>query len=428
MTLSIDDFGTGYSSLSYLKRFPVDAVKIDRAFIDGLGTDPHDSALVAAIIAMADALDLTVTAEGVETERQLATLRALHCGRAQGFHFAKPASAETMIQLLEQQPRWLAEQPDPTVEASAALPRDPTRPLAHAQDNPGNARSIASTVFEALPDASAVLAADGEILATNLAWRMFSIDNGGHPKSTDVGVNYLDVCDRSAAAHSSDAQHVAALLRDVLAGTRRSAEFEYACPAPDKRRWFSAHITSLPGGAVIVSHRNTTGRVIADEELRPLAAIVDPLTGAAARAALEARLHTLTDVTRVPPDLGDESDVGLIGIRLDGYGALSAELGQITADETLQALASRLSTTAGDATMIARITRTTFAVLATPTGPDALEQLAARIMTAAAQPHLIRGTQTDISTSVVTHQWRAGDDPAAVLDRLARTPGRHRTA
>ena len=74
--LAIDDFGTGYSSLSYLKRFPVDAVKVDRAFVDGLGADPHDTALVAAIVAMADALDLVVTAEGVETEDQLANLEA----------------------------------------------------------------------------------------------------------------------------------------------------------------------------------------------------------------------------------------------------------------------------------------------------------------------------------------------------------------
>jgi EAL domain-containing protein (putative c-di-GMP-specific phosphodiesterase class I) len=91
--LSIDDFGTGYSSLSYLKRFPVDAVKVDRGFVDGLGTDQHDSALVAAIIAMADALDLEVTAEGVETEDQLRNLKRLHCQRAQGFYLARPTTA-----------------------------------------------------------------------------------------------------------------------------------------------------------------------------------------------------------------------------------------------------------------------------------------------------------------------------------------------
>ena len=98
--LSIDDFGTGYSSLSYLKRFPVDAVKVDRAFVDGLGTDPHDSALVAAIVAMAGALDLEVTAEGVETQDQLAHLKRLGCRRAQGFHLARPMSADAVTELV----------------------------------------------------------------------------------------------------------------------------------------------------------------------------------------------------------------------------------------------------------------------------------------------------------------------------------------
>ncbi|MEO5842430.1 MAG: EAL domain-containing protein, partial [Acidimicrobiales bacterium] len=104
--LAIDDFGTGYSSLSYLKRFPVDAVKVDRSFIDGLGTEPNDSALVAAIIAMAVALGLEVTAEGVETQQQLSILEALHCERAQGFYLARPMPAADMTRFLAASHRW----------------------------------------------------------------------------------------------------------------------------------------------------------------------------------------------------------------------------------------------------------------------------------------------------------------------------------
>jgi diguanylate cyclase (GGDEF)-like protein/PAS domain S-box-containing protein len=98
--LSIDDFGTGYSSLSYLKNFPVDAVKIDRTFVDGLGTDQRDYALVSAILAMAQALELSTTAEGIENDTQLATLKSLGCRRAQGFHLSRPITAAAMHQLV----------------------------------------------------------------------------------------------------------------------------------------------------------------------------------------------------------------------------------------------------------------------------------------------------------------------------------------
>jgi diguanylate cyclase (GGDEF)-like protein/PAS domain S-box-containing protein len=107
--LSIDDFGTGYSSLSYLKRFPVDAVKVDRTFVDGLGSEPHDSALVAAIVAMAAALDLEVTAEGVESQDQLAQLRKLGCQRAQGFYLARPMPPGDLNKLIAESHRWHVE-------------------------------------------------------------------------------------------------------------------------------------------------------------------------------------------------------------------------------------------------------------------------------------------------------------------------------
>jgi EAL domain-containing protein (putative c-di-GMP-specific phosphodiesterase class I) len=104
--LSIDDFGTGFSSLSYLKRFPVDAVKIDRAFVSALGGDPHDSALVAAILAMADALGLEVTAEGVETSEQLIELKRLGCQRSQGYYLAHPMPAASVTRLVTESHRW----------------------------------------------------------------------------------------------------------------------------------------------------------------------------------------------------------------------------------------------------------------------------------------------------------------------------------
>ena len=93
--LSIDDFGTGYSSLSYLKRFPFDVLKIDRAFIQDVTTEPEDAALTRAIIAMAQGLGLKVIGEGVETEEQLAFLCAEGCNMVQGYFVSRPMDAET---------------------------------------------------------------------------------------------------------------------------------------------------------------------------------------------------------------------------------------------------------------------------------------------------------------------------------------------
>jgi EAL domain-containing protein (putative c-di-GMP-specific phosphodiesterase class I) len=91
--LSIDDFGTGYSSLSYLKRFPIDALKVDRSFIREVTADPGDAAITTSIVLMGKSLDLTVVAEGVETRSQLAFLRVIECHEAQGYLFSRPVPA-----------------------------------------------------------------------------------------------------------------------------------------------------------------------------------------------------------------------------------------------------------------------------------------------------------------------------------------------
>jgi diguanylate cyclase (GGDEF)-like protein/PAS domain S-box-containing protein len=101
--LAIDDFGTGYSSLSYLKRIPVDYVKIDQAFIRGLGEGGEDAAITRAIIAMAHGLSLKVVAEGVETPEQLAFLRAEHCDEVQGYLISRPVEANSLARLLREQ-------------------------------------------------------------------------------------------------------------------------------------------------------------------------------------------------------------------------------------------------------------------------------------------------------------------------------------
>ncbi len=102
LRVAIDDFGTGYSSLSYLKRFSIDTLKIDRAFIADVTSDPDDAAIVQAVIAMARQLNIQVVAEGVETEAQLEFLRAQKCDLVQGFLFSRPLPADQLAPLLRQ--------------------------------------------------------------------------------------------------------------------------------------------------------------------------------------------------------------------------------------------------------------------------------------------------------------------------------------
>jgi EAL domain-containing protein (putative c-di-GMP-specific phosphodiesterase class I) len=101
--VAIDDFGTGYSSLAYLKKFDLDYLKIDRAFVQNLEHGKHDQALCSAIIMMAHTMGFKVIAEGVETEGQKALLIQAGCDYAQGYLFSRPVSAEQFDALLRHQ-------------------------------------------------------------------------------------------------------------------------------------------------------------------------------------------------------------------------------------------------------------------------------------------------------------------------------------
>ncbi|MEW6154996.1 MAG: EAL domain-containing protein [Actinomycetota bacterium] len=104
--VALDDFGTGYSSLSYLRRFPLDVLKVDGSFIQEVVESPKDSAIISAVVGMARALGVPTVVEGVETDAQLAHLRAIGCEYIQGFHVSHPIPADQLAELIEAVPSW----------------------------------------------------------------------------------------------------------------------------------------------------------------------------------------------------------------------------------------------------------------------------------------------------------------------------------
>ena len=99
--LAVDDFGTGYSSLSYLRKFPIDALKIDQSFVRQITTVPDETTIVTAVISMGRSLNLRIVAEGVETHEELAFLQAHQCDEAQGYYFSKPVLPQQFAELLK---------------------------------------------------------------------------------------------------------------------------------------------------------------------------------------------------------------------------------------------------------------------------------------------------------------------------------------
>ena len=99
--LALDDFGTGYSSLTYLRKLPVETIKIDKSFIDMIENDVHGAKMIGAIINLAYAINMTVVAEGVETESQLAYLVKEGCSCVQGYFFSKPLQEQDAYKFIQ---------------------------------------------------------------------------------------------------------------------------------------------------------------------------------------------------------------------------------------------------------------------------------------------------------------------------------------
>jgi diguanylate cyclase (GGDEF)-like protein len=275
---------------------------------------------------------------------------------------------------------------------------------------------FARAVLDALPDATAVVDQRGSIVAVNHTWRMFAADNGGRPETTGIGVNYLELCDRSATAGCEDAHTAATGLRAVLAGNSMHIELEYPCPSPAARRWFLMRVTPIAGAppSAVVSHVNITRRKMAEQALARQAAH-DPLTGLANRTLFMDRLtHALT------PRQGREAlgDVGVLYLDLDGFKAINDTYGHDAGDEVLMTTAHRLRHEIRPQETVARLGGDEFAVTAPRISALALTALAQRITAALRRPQLIHANSVVIPASIGEHLAAHGDTAEYAL-RLA---------
>ncbi|HTT53134.1 MAG TPA: diguanylate cyclase [Streptosporangiaceae bacterium] len=277
---------------------------------------------------------------------------------------------------------------------------------------------LARALLDALPDSTAVLDHSGDILAVNQAWQMFALDNGGRAAATGLGVNYLDVCDRSAADGCAAAAAAATGLRAVLDGAAVYRELEYACPSPAVNRWFLLRITPLPGDktGAVTSHFNITRRKLAEQELGHQAAH-DPLTGLANRGLLCTQLNAALASRRNP---AGRLRVGLLYLEVNGLTAINDSYGHSAGDEVLLTIGHRLRTQVRANDTVGRLSGGEFAVVTPRISRDALDRLRQRIADALGQPYLIHGHLVPVPVRLGGHLAALGDPADSALQVACR--------
>lgn len=270
----------------------------------------------------------------------------------------------------------------------------------------------AEALLDAIPDAAAVLDSAGVIVAVNVAWRRFAADNGGVPASTGVGVDYLAVCERSAAAGCEDAAVVADGLRAVLGGATVESDLVYPCPSPAVARWFVLRLTPLAGGA-LVTHVNVSRQKAAELELARKASS-DPLTGLANRVLLEEGLRKALSPR---PGRAPVPDVGVLMIDLDRFKPVNDRFGHAAGDEVLQLVASRLRDVVRPQDTVARQGGDEFVVVAPRITEEGLAGLVRRLRAALDVEHVVHGVPARVGASIGAVIGRPGEDPAELLRR-----------
>ena len=193
-------------------------------------------------------------------------------------------------------------------------------------------------VFNALPDAAALVDSAGTITDVNSAWRTFTVLGGGDVSETGIGTNYFEVCRRAAAGGDDDSLAVADGLEGVLSGRLRAFEHRYPCPSPIENRWFVVRISPLaePDGGALVCHLDVTAWKLTEDRL-VFRASHDPLTGLPNRDQVLAHLRTaLARLARTG------APVAVLFLDLDRFKPVNDRYGHAAGDRVLVQVANRL--------------------------------------------------------------------------------------
>lgn len=270
--------------------------------------------------------------------------------------------------------------------------------------SPLESRGIAAAVIDALSSQICVTDREGVILAVNLAWRRFGEENSVGSSRSDVGVNYLRICQGSAGPGADEAPDFARGVRAVLEGESELFQLEYPCHSPTESRWFAGRVTPLrieQGGAVI-SHLNITARKIMEFELARLAS-TDPLTGLPNRRYfLEAATRELEIVRR----FGGLASVVMID--LDHFKMLNDVHGHAAGDQALRSVAQACEVR--DVDVFARWGGEEFVVLLPGTDEQSAFEFAKKLRCAVSAVMVVVGADTiQVTASLGVAQIRPCD-------------------
>ncbi|MCU1351747.1 MAG: Diguanylate cyclase/phosphodiesterase with sensor(S), partial [Acidimicrobiales bacterium] len=265
--------------------------------------------------------------------------------------------------------------------------------------------------FDGLRASTVVLDASGVIVETNEAWRLFAQLNDGDAAATGVGVDYLAVCDRAAAAGATEARLVADQLRSLLAGGRQHLDVEYAAGSPSEDRWYLLQASAVPteGGGAVVSHVDVTARKLLEERLVQQADH-DPLTGLPNRRSGSRFLeHFLDEAHGVP------GRITVAFVDLDGFAGINDALGRAAADQLLIQVTARARRIVRQGDLFARFGGDEFLLVARDLSPDGAQVVARRLRLVLAEPFQLGATEVTIGASIGMATNDAESTPESLL-------------